>query len=101
MLKPTSETFSERSAEWVRDDVPFGNWIIDTAERHTASAPRNGGRGLTRLPSVGLTGTASGQARQARHLHAATDQTGARHAAARRRHLAPYGEYSAATARPV
>ncbi len=54
MLKPTSETFSERSAEWVRDDVPFGNWIIDTAERDTADAPRKGGPGLLRLPSVGL-----------------------------------------------
>jgi len=54
MLKPTSETFTERSAEWVRDDVPFGNWIIDTAEHYTASTPRKGGPGLTRLPSVGL-----------------------------------------------
>lgn len=56
MLKPTSETFSERSAEWVRDDVPFGNWIIDTAEHYTASTPRKGGPGLKRLPSVGLGG---------------------------------------------
>ncbi len=39
MLKPTSETLAERSAEWVRDDVPFGNWIIDTAEHYTASPP--------------------------------------------------------------
>ena len=54
MLKPTSETFSERSAEWVRNDVPFGNLIIDTAEHYTASAPRRGGPGLARLPSVGL-----------------------------------------------
>jgi hypothetical protein len=54
MLKPTSETFSERSAEWVRDDAPFGNFIIDTAEHYTASTPRKGGPGLTRLPSVGL-----------------------------------------------
>ena len=54
MLKPTSETFSERSAEWVRGDVPFGNWIIDTAEHYTTSPPRKGGPGLKRLPSVGL-----------------------------------------------
>jgi len=54
MLMPTSETFAERSAEWVRGDVPFGNWIIDTAERYTASTPRQGGPGLTRLPEVGL-----------------------------------------------
>jgi hypothetical protein len=54
MLKPTSETFSERSAEWVRADVPFGNWVIDTAEHYTATAPRRGGPGLRRLPSLGL-----------------------------------------------
>jgi Phosphodiester glycosidase len=54
MLKPTSETFAERSAEWVRNDAPFGNFIIDTAEHYTASTPRKGGPGLTRLPSVGL-----------------------------------------------
>ena len=54
MLKPTSETLSERSAEWVRDDVPFGNWMIDTAEHYTASTPRKGGPELKRLPSVGL-----------------------------------------------
>ncbi len=54
MLKPTSETFTARSAEWVRDDVPFGNWMIDTAEHATASAPRKGGPGLKRLPAVGL-----------------------------------------------
>lgn len=54
MLKPTSETFTERSAEWVRNDAPFGNWIIDTAEHDTASAPRKGGPELKRLPQVGL-----------------------------------------------
>jgi hypothetical protein len=54
MFKPTSENFSERSAEWVRDDVPLGNWVIDTAERYTASAPRKGGPELTRLPRIGL-----------------------------------------------
>jgi hypothetical protein len=63
MLKPTSETFSERSAEWVRDEVPFGNWIIDTAEHYTASTPRKGGPGLKRLRSVGL-----GAVNQATHV---------------------------------
>jgi hypothetical protein len=67
MLKPTSETLSERSAEWVRDDVPFGNWIIDTAEHYTASAPRKGGLGLKRLPSVGL-GPARPVVRHAKHI---------------------------------
>ena len=54
MLKPTSMTFAERSAEWVRNDVPFGNFIIDTAEQYTASAPRKGGPGLKSLRKVGL-----------------------------------------------
>ena len=58
MLRPTSMTFVERSAEWVRDDVPFGNWMIDTAEHYTTSAPRKGGPGLKRLRSVGLAATA-------------------------------------------
>ncbi len=58
MLKPTSETLTERSAEWVRDDVPFGNLIIDTAEHYTYSAPRKGGPGLKRLPGVGLSAAA-------------------------------------------
>lgn len=54
MLRPTSESFTARSAEWVRNDVPLGNWVIDTAEHATARAPRKGGPGLTRLPHVGL-----------------------------------------------
>jgi hypothetical protein len=54
MTQPTSMTFAERSAEWVRNDVPFGNWIIDTAEHYTATAPRRGGPGLKRLRQVGL-----------------------------------------------
>ena len=58
MVKPTSMTFTERSAEWVRDDVPFGNWIIDTAEHYTTSGPRRGGPGLKRLRTVGLAGAA-------------------------------------------
>ena len=62
MLKPTSMTFTERTAEWVRNDVPFGNWVIDTAERYTYSAPRKGGPGLKRLRSVGI-----GQVTATRH----------------------------------
>jgi hypothetical protein len=54
VLRPTSETLTERSAEWVRDDVPFGNWMIDTAEHYTTHAPRRGGPGLTHLRSVGI-----------------------------------------------
>ncbi len=77
MLKPTSETFTERTAEWVRDDVPFGNSIIDTAEHYTASAPRKGGPDLKRLPSVGLSpaGFVGRHAEDARHKKRARHAT--------------------------
>jgi hypothetical protein len=65
MLKPTSETFFERTAEWARNDIPFGNWVIDTAENITASAPRKTGPGLKHLPQVGLSTQAT--AKHARH----------------------------------
>ncbi|HWD69605.1 MAG TPA: phosphodiester glycosidase family protein [Solirubrobacteraceae bacterium] len=56
MLDPTSMTWSERSAEWVRTDVPLGNWIIDQTEHvyYTMNAPKKGGPQLKRLPAVGL-----------------------------------------------
>ncbi len=54
MVQPTSMTFSERSAEWFRSSVPFGNWLVDTAEHYTAGAPQKGGPGLKRLPTVGI-----------------------------------------------
>ncbi len=61
MLQPTSMSWSERSAEWVRADVPFGNWLVDETEHiyYTLNAPNKGGRQLRSLPSVGLTGHAS------------------------------------------
>lgn len=54
MIQPTSMTFSERSAEWFRSHVPFGNWLVDTAEHYTAGAPQKGGPGLKQLPTVGI-----------------------------------------------
>jgi len=56
MLKPTSMSWSERSTEWVRSDVPFGNWIVDKVEHvfYTWHAPKKGGPQLKRLPTVGL-----------------------------------------------
>jgi hypothetical protein len=56
MLQPTSMNFSERSTEWVRADVPFGNWLVDEIEHiyYTANAPKPGGPQLKSLPSVGL-----------------------------------------------
>jgi len=56
MVRPTSMSWSERSAEWVRADVPFGNWLVDETEHiyYTINAPRKGGPQLQRLPGVGL-----------------------------------------------
>jgi hypothetical protein len=56
MLEPTSMTFSERSTEWVRSDVPFGNWLVDEIEHvyYTENAPKKGGPQLKSLPAVGL-----------------------------------------------
>ena len=64
MLEPTSMTFSERSTEWVRADVPFGNWLVDEIEHiyYTANAPKKGGPQLKSLPVVGLPQTTPGEA---------------------------------------
>lgn len=63
MLEPTSMTFSERSTEWVRADVPFGNWLVDEIEHiyYTANAPKKGGPQLKSLPAVGLPQPTRGQ----------------------------------------
>jgi hypothetical protein len=56
MLGPTSESWSVRSTEWVRAEVPFGNWLVDNGEHiyYTMHAPRKGGPQLKSLPAVGL-----------------------------------------------
>lgn len=56
MLQPTSLAWNIRSVEWVRADVPFGNWIVDHVEQiyYTANAPSKGGPELKSLPAVGL-----------------------------------------------
>jgi hypothetical protein len=56
ILEPTSMPFGVRSVEWVRADVPFGNWLVDHVEQvyYTSQAPAKGGPQLRRLPSVGL-----------------------------------------------
>jgi Phosphodiester glycosidase len=56
MLQPTSEVWNVRSVEWVRQEVPFGNWMVDTGERYyySAHAPKEFGPPLTSLPAVGL-----------------------------------------------
>jgi hypothetical protein len=56
MLQPTSLRWQDRSAEWVRSEVPFGNWLVDESEHiyYTANAPKQGGPQLKSLPTVGL-----------------------------------------------
>ena len=56
VVRPSSLSWGVRSAEWVREDVPFGNWLADEAERvyYSAKAPAKGGPPLSSLPSVGL-----------------------------------------------
>jgi hypothetical protein len=56
MLQPTSVAFGVRSVEWVRADVPFGNWLVDEIENiyYNANAPKKGGPQLKSLPAVGL-----------------------------------------------
>jgi len=56
MLQPTSVSFGVRSVEWVRADVPFGNWVVDHIEQiyYSANAPRKGGPQLKSLPAVGV-----------------------------------------------
>ena len=67
MVQPTSVSFGVRSVEWVRADVPFGNWLVDEIEKtyYSAHAPKKGGPQLTRLPVVGLAQLGS-------RVHAAT-----------------------------
>ncbi len=61
MVQPTSMNWSERSAEWLRNDVPFGNWFVDTTEHYyySLNAPKKGGPGIKFLPTVGLSGSGS------------------------------------------
>jgi hypothetical protein len=56
MVRPSSLSFGVRSVEWVRQDVPFGNWLADEVEHiyYTSKAPKKGGPSLTSLPTVGL-----------------------------------------------
>jgi len=64
MLEPTSMTAGERSAEWVRNEVPFGNWMVDSGEHlyYSVNAPKTGGPQLTTLPTVGLKPTQASSA---------------------------------------
>src|ERR1700691_5835423 len=56
MLQPTSMRWDERSTEWVRNEVPFGNWLVDKGENidYSLNPPKPGGPQLKSLPTVGL-----------------------------------------------
>ena len=56
MLRPTSLVWQVNSVEWVRHDLPFGNWLADNVEHiyYTENAPKPGGPQLRSLPAVGL-----------------------------------------------
>jgi hypothetical protein len=56
MTGPTSESWVVRSTEWVRAEVPFGNWLVDNTEHiyYSMHAPAKGGPQLKSLPAVGL-----------------------------------------------
>jgi len=56
MLQPTSMRWDARSAEWVRNEVPFGNWLVDHGESidYSLNPPKTGGPQLKSLPTVGL-----------------------------------------------
>ena len=55
MLQPTSMNWNEHSAEWVRNEVPFGNSMVDQGEHiyYSVNAPKTGGPQLKVLPAVG------------------------------------------------
>src|SRR5229473_888787 len=56
MLQTTSLSWDVRSVEWVRHEVPFGNWLVDEGEHiyYSWNAPKKGGPQLKSLPAVGL-----------------------------------------------
>jgi hypothetical protein len=56
MLESTSMTWKQHSVEWIRHDVPLGNWLVDHVEHvyYSWNAPSKGGAQLKALPAVGL-----------------------------------------------
>ena len=56
ILRPTSLPWSVNSVEWVRHDVPFGNWLADETEQgyYSWKAPKKGGPQRKTLPALGL-----------------------------------------------
>ena len=64
MIRPTSLSWSVNSVEWVRYNVPFGNWVADHVEQmyYSWQAPKKGGPQLKSLPKVGVHHTRVAQA---------------------------------------
>ena len=89
MLRPTSLSWSVNSVEWVRHNVPFGNWFADHVEQiyYSQQAPKKGGPQLKSLPKIGVNhpGVSAGR------CMAAADHPGLPEPASRRRGLAPDG----------
>ncbi len=56
MVRPTSLSWSVNSVEWVRHNVPFGNWTADHIEQvyYSLNAPKKGGPQRKSLPAVGV-----------------------------------------------
>ena len=73
MLRPTSLTWQINSVEWVRHDVPLGNWVADHVEQiyYTQNAPKPGGPQLKSLPTVGLNAPPASPPKRRRHPQAA------------------------------
>jgi Phosphodiester glycosidase len=73
MLRPTSLTWQINSVEWVRHDVPLGNWVADHVEQiyYTQNAPKPGGPQLKSLPTVGLNAPPTSHPKRRRHPQAA------------------------------
>ena len=89
MLQPTSMRWDARSAEWVRNEVPFGNWLVDRGERiyYSLNAPQTGGPQLKSLPRVGLNPPRTSLPEVTGRCLAAAGQAGLPAPAARRRGL--------------
>ena len=92
MLRPTSLAWQINSVEWVRHDVPFGNWVADNVEQHLLHPERaQAGRPAAEEPADGRAERAAGQPPEAEGARtgrlAAADHAGLPAPAAGRRGL--------------
>ena len=92
MLQPTSMSWQVRSVEWVRHDVPFGNWLVDESRAHLLHPERpEEGRATAEEPAGGRADAPPNQLSSPRPRGsgclAAADHAGLPAPAARRRDL--------------